>query len=361
MRRRQTLLFLDDLIRQRQKFDRQSAMKAYEVREFGIDALALTNRDKPEPSTGEVLVRFRAAALNYRDIMVISGTYNPRMKLPVVPFSDGAGEVAALGEGVIKWKVGDRVCPIVVQHWLEGEASEAKRRTSLGAVARWDGVLREFGAFDEHSLVRIPEHLTFEEASTLPCSAVTAWNALVVSGRLKAGDRVLTLGTGGVSIFALQFAKQHGARVIATTSCDEKAAKLKRLGADEVINYKTRDDWDTAVLEITGKRGVDHVIEIGGAGTLAKSLKAVRIGGHVALIGALSGPGDFDPISVFMKAVRIQGIFVGSKQMFEDMNRAIAVDQIKPVIDRVFEFDQAREALKYMQSGAHFGKVVVRI
>ena len=336
-------------------------MKAYEVREFGIDALALTDRDKPEPSPGEALVRFRAAALNYRDVMVISGTYNPRMKLPAVPFSDGAGKVAVLGEGVTKWKVGDRVCPIVVQHWFDGEPSEAKRRTSLGGGARWDGVLREFGAFNEHSLVRIPEHLTFEEASTLPCSAVTAWNALVVSGGLKAGDTVLTLGTGGVSIFALQFAKQHGVRVIATTSCDEKATKLKRLGADEVINYKTRDDWDTAVLEITGKRGVDHVIEIGGAGTLAKSLKAVRIGGHVALIGALSGPGDFDPISVFMKAVRIQGIFVGSKQMFEDMNRAISVDQIKPVIDRVFEFDQAREALKYMQSGAHFGKVVVRI
>lgn len=336
-------------------------MKAFEVRQFGIDDLVLAEREIPEPRAGEVLIRFRAASINYRDLMVISGTYNPRMKLPAVPFSDGAGEVAAVGEDVTRWKVGDRVCPIFVQGWLDGETSPEKSRTSLGAGAQWDGVLREFGTFSQNSLVRIPEYLSFEEASTLPCAGVTAWNALVVSGQIKAGDTVLTLGSGGVSLFALQLAKSCGARVFATTSSEEKAGKLKALGADDVINYRTREDWDTAVLELTGKRGVDHVVEVGGAGTLVRSLNSVRIGGHVAMIGALSGPGEVNPVSVFMKSVRLQGIFVGSRQMFENLNRALEVGRIQPVVDRVFDFDDVREALKYVQSGAHFGKVVVRI
>ncbi len=336
-------------------------MKAYEVQQFGIEKLALVERDEPRPGSGELLVKFHAASLNYRDLMVVTGTYNPRMKMPAIPLSDGAGEVTEVGDGVSRWKIGDRVMPIFAQRWLDGDTTEAKRRTSLGAGAQWDGVLREFGSFHEDGLVRIPDHLSYDAAATLPCAALTAWHALAVSGNLKAGQSVLTLGTGGVSIFALQLAKMFGARVIATTGSDEKIERLEALGADDVINYKNREDWGAAVLELTAKNGVDHVIEVGGSGTLAHSLNAVRLGGHVAMIGALSGPGDFNPITVFMKAVKLQGIFTGSRTMFEDMLTAITVNNLEPVVDRVFEFDQAREALSYMQSGAHFGKVVIRI
>lgn len=336
-------------------------MKAIEIQEFGIDKLRLVDRNDPEPQPDEVVVRFRAASLNYRDVMVVSGTYNPRMKLPAIPLSDGAGEVTAVGENVSKWKVGDRVMPIFAQQWYDGDPDEEKRRSSLGAGSDWDGVLRESGAFNENSLVRIPEHLSFIEAATLPCAAVTAWNALSVSGNIKAGDTVLTLGTGGVSIFAIQIAKLFGARVIATSSSDEKIAKLKKFGADETINYKTHEDWDKSVLELTGKKGVDHVVEVGGAGTLGKSLNSVRLGGHVAMIGALTGAGNFNPISVFMKAVRLQGIFVGSRLMFEDLIKAISINQLRPVVDQVFDFKDVASALKYMESGSHFGKIVVSI
>lgn len=336
-------------------------MKAYEVQQFGIDELAKVERPDPKPGVGEVVVKLHAASLNYRDLMVVTGTYNPRMKLPAVPLSDGAGEVVEVGEGVTKWKTGDRVMPIFAQRWIYGDTTEEKRRTSLGAGSQWDGVLREFGAFDQEGLVRIPDHLAYDEAATLPCAGVTAWHALAVSGGLKAGDTVLTLGTGGVSIFAVQISQMFGARVISTTGSDEKIDGLKKLGALEVINYKARDDWDAAVLELTGRKGVDHVVEVGGSGTLAKSLNAVRFGGHVAMIGALSGPGGFNPTTVFMKSVRLQGIFVGPRTFFEDLIRAIEVSEMHPVIDRVFGFDEAREAMSYMQSGAHFGKVVISI
>jgi NADPH:quinone reductase-like Zn-dependent oxidoreductase len=336
-------------------------MKAWVINEFGIDNLALEDREAPEAGPGEVLVRFRAASLNYRDFMVVTGTYNPRMKVPAVPLSDGAGEVVAVGDGVSKWKIGDRAMPIFAQEWFEGETSEEKRRTSLGAGSQWDGVLREFGAFSEESIVRIPEHLSFEEASTLPCAGVTAWNALAVSGNVKPGETVLTLGTGGVSIFAIQLAKLFGAKVIATSGSDSKIEKLRELGADETINYRSREDWDAAVLELTGKRGVDHVVEVGGGDTLGRSITSVRLGGHVAMIGALSGPAGFNPISIFMKAIRLQGIFVGSRKMLEDLCRAVEVNKLKPVVDRVFAFEDAREALHYLESGSHFGKIVVRI
>jgi len=336
-------------------------MKAYEIEEFGIDNLKLVEHEKPAPAAGEVLVRLRAASLNYRDLMVVSGTYNPRMKVPAVPFSDGAGEIVSVGEGVTKWKAGDRVMPIFAQRWFDGDSSEEKRRTSLGAGSQWNGVLREFAAFSEESVVAVPEHLSFEEASTLPCAALTAWHALVESGRIKPGDSVVTLGTGGVSIFALQFAKMAGARVISTTGSEEKRERLSELGADETVNYREREGWDTAVLEVAGKKGVDHVVEVGGAGTLPRSLNAVRIGGHVAMIGALTGAAGFNPTTVFMKAVRLQGIFVGSRRMFEEMNKAISVNKLEPVIDRVFEFDQVKDALRHMEGGSHFGKIVVKI
>jgi NADPH:quinone reductase-like Zn-dependent oxidoreductase len=301
----------------------------------------------------------RAASLNYRDLMMIKGTYNPRLKMPLVPFSDGAGEVVEVGSEVTKWKVGDRVCSIFMQGWLGGGIDAAKARTALGGDT--NGVLREYAAFDENGLVRTPDHLTDEEAATLPCAAVTAHNALMVSGSIKPDDAVLLQGTGGVSIFALQFASVIGCRTIITSSDDEKLRLAKELGATDLINYKETPDWDKKVLELTEKRGVDHVVEVGGAGTLQKSLTAVRTGGHIAVIGVLSGAGEINPITVLMKAVKMQGIYVGSRQMFEDMNRLICQHDLKPVIDRVFEFEEAVGALKYMESAAHFGKIVIKI
>src|SRR5579872_3946637 len=335
-------------------------MKVYEVRQFGIENLVVVERADPQPGAKEVVVKFHAVSLNYRDLRFVNGTYNPNARLPAVPFSDGAGEVVAVGADVKRWKVGDRVCTIFTQGWLEGSLSIEKRRTALGA-GDLDGVLREYGAFDENGLVEVPGHLSFEEAATLPCAAVTAWNALIVSGKLNAGDTVLTLGTGGVSIFALQFAKMHGARVIATSSSDEKLAKAKGLGADDLINYKKAPEWDKEVLRLTNRIGVDHVIEVGGAGTLSRSLNSVRVAGHVALIGVLAVVGEFDPRSILMKAVRMQGILVGSRQMFEEMNKAIKTNRLKPVIDKTFAFKEAAEALRYMESGSHFGKIIVRL
>jgi NADPH:quinone reductase-like Zn-dependent oxidoreductase len=335
-------------------------MKVYEVRQFGIENLVLVERAEPEPTANEVVVKFHSVSLNYRDLMFVKGVYNPKARLPAVPFSDGSGEVVAVGANVKKWKVGDRVCPIFTQTWLDGSLSIEKRRTTLGA-GDLDGVLREFGTFDENGLVEVPGHLSFDEAATLPCAAVTAWNALVVSGNLKAGDTVLILGTGGVSIFALQFAKMHGARVIVTSSSDQKLTKAKNLGADERINYTKTPDWDKEVLRLTNRIGVDHVVEVGGAGTLSKSFNSVRIGGHVAMIGVLAGAGEFDPRSVLMKAVRMQGILIGSRRMFEEMNSAIVGNRLKPVIDRTFAFKEASEALKYMEGGSHFGKIVINL
>lgn len=334
-------------------------MNAYEVKQFGIENLSLVERDEPQPAANEVVVKFHAASLNYRDLLFVKGIYHPKARLPAVPFSDGAGQVVDVGKNVTRWKVGDRVCPIFTQGWLDGAPSMQKNRTALGG-GELDGVLREYGAFDENGLVSIPPSLSYEEAATLPCAAVTAWHALVHSGKVKAGDTVLTLGTGGVSIFALQFAKMHGAHVLATSSSDEKLKKAGELGADEIINYQLTPDWDKEVLRLTGRVGVDHVVEVGGSGTLAKSLNAVRVGGHVALIGVLARGGNFNPTSILMKGVRVQGIFVGSRQMFEDLNKALEATQLKPVIDKIFAFTEARAALKFMESGSHFGKIVLK-
>jgi NADPH:quinone reductase-like Zn-dependent oxidoreductase len=336
-----------------------ASMKAYEYRQFGLENLLLVERETPRPGPYEAIVKFHAASLNYRDLLFAKGLYNRNPRFPVVPLSDGAGEVVAVGEGVTRWKLGDRVCPIFMQGWLEGERTAEKARTALGG-GDWDGVLREQGAFSEEGLVRIPDHLSFEEAATLPCAAVTAWNALVQVEPVNASQTVLTLGTGGVSIFAVQFAKMHGARVIATSSSDEKLARVRELGADETINYKKTPDWDKEVLRLTNGIGVDHVVEVGGVGTLPKSVNAVRLGGLISLIGVLASGSGFDPIKVLMKSLRLQGIFVGSRQMFEDMNNAIAVNHLKLVIDRSFPFAKAREALAYLESGSHFGKIVLQ-
>jgi len=334
-------------------------MKTYEINEFGVEKLTLAEQVKPKPKANEVLVKFHAASLNYRDLMMVKGFYNPKLKMPIVPLSDGAGEVVAVGEKVAKWKIGDRVCPIFMQGWTDGAIEVSKARTALGGDT--DGCLREFGAFDENGLVKIPEYLSYEEAATLPCAAVTAYNALFCSGGLKPDESVLLQGTGGVSIFALQMASVYGCRAIVTSSSHEKLQRAKELGGDDLINYKETPDWDKRVLELTEKRGVDHVVEVGGAGTLQKSLNAVKMGGHIAVIGILSGAGEINPVSILMKVVRLQGIFVGSREMFQAMNRLFSEHRLKPVIDKVFAFDEAREALKYMESAAHFGKIVIKI
>lgn len=334
-------------------------MRAYEIQKFGVDELAMVERERPVLQAGEVLVKVHAVSLNYRDLRMVQGTYNPRLKMPIVPFSDGAGEVVEVGEAVTRFKVGDRVCPIFMQGWVDGEVDFAKARTALGGDR--DGVLREYAAFSEEGLVLIPEHLSYEEAATLPCAGVTAWHALVDSGNLQPGETVLTLGTGGVSIFAVQFAKAMGAQVMATSSSDEKLSRVTELGADHTINYKTSEDWDNVVKELTEKRGVDHVVEVGGAGTLQRSINSVRMGGHIALIGVVAGGGDFNMMQIFMKTIKLQGIFVGSRQMFEDMNAFISENKIKPVVDKVYSFDEVKDALKYMESAGHFGKIVVRV
>jgi NADPH:quinone reductase-like Zn-dependent oxidoreductase len=335
-------------------------MKAYRLHEFaGPDALRREELPSPTPGPGQVLVKIRAVSLNYRDLMISKGVYNPRLRLPLVLLSDGAGEVAVTGAGVTRFKPGDRVMASFMPAWVGGQLDEAKARSALGGEV--DGVLAEEVVLPAEGLARIPEHLSFEEAATLPCAAVTAWHALVVGGAIKPGDTILTLGTGGVSIFALQFARLAGAKVIATSSHDAKLDRLRELGAAEVINYKTTPEWDGRVRELTGGVGVDQIVEVGGAGTLPRSLRAIRLGGYIALIGVLSGLGEINPMPILMRNVRVQGIFVGSRTMLEAMNQAIRVNQMHPVIDRVFEFEDAVAALKHMESGSHFGKVVIRV
>jgi NADPH:quinone reductase-like Zn-dependent oxidoreductase len=335
-------------------------MKAYELKEkFGLDSLTLVERPAPRPAHGQVLLKMRAFSLNFRDLMVAKGTYNPKLHLPQIPLSDGVGRVAEVGLGVSRVKVGDRVAPIFMQKWLAGQVTEAIGRSALGGGV--DGVLAEYVLLSEEGLVHVPDHLTDEEAATLPCAAVTAWHALITEGNVKPGDVVLTQGTGGVSIFALQFAKLAGARVIATSSSDQKLARVIQLGASDGINYKATPEWDKRARQLTGEVGVDHIVEVGGAGTLGRSLRAVRLEGRISLIGVLAGAGEVNPLPVLMKNVRVQGIFVGSREMFEAMNRAIALHKLRPVIDRVFEFNEVPEAYRHMESGAHFGKICIRM
>ena len=329
-------------------------MKIYTVAKgsAGFDGLKRGERDEPKPGPGQALVRMRAASLNFRDLAIVSGKY---MRGPVtqdtIPLSDGAGEVVAVGAGVRSIKVGDRV----VATFNQGRPPNA-----LGSPL--DGVLTEFAAFDEDGLLKIPQHMSFEEAATLPCAGVTAWNALMHGKILKAGETVLTLGTGGVSIIALQLAKIAGARVIITSSSDEKLERARKLGADETINYKQHPDWEKRVLELTDGQGADHVVELGGVGTLPHSYQAVGFGGEIALIGVITRPeGDLAPYPLMFKGATLRGIFVGAREHFEGLMRAVAVNKFKPVIDRTFTFDQAVEAFQYLKAAKHFGKVVIKI
>jgi len=333
-------------------------MKAYEIgTSGGIDALKIVERPTPTPGHGQVVVRMRATSLNYRDLVIAKGGLGKRER-SLIPLSDGAGEVVELGPGVTRVRAGDRVAPIFTQTWLGGDIGR-NLPTALGGEI--DGVLAEYVVLNQDGLVHFPDHLSFEEAATLPCAAVTAWNALITVGQLRAGDTVLVMGTGGVSIFALQFARITGARVIATSSSDAKLARLREMGATEVINYRTTPEWGKRTFELTA-HGVDHVVEVGGAGTLANSFEAVRPGGRISLIGLLTGfGGEFNPLVVLFKSVCFQGIRVGSREMFEAMNRAIAAAQLRPVIDRTFPFAEAPQAYRHLESGAHFGKVCIRI
>jgi NADPH:quinone reductase-like Zn-dependent oxidoreductase len=336
-------------------------MKAFEIQNsFGLDSLALVERPDPAPAVGQVLVRMRAASLNYRDLLMVKGQYNPRQRLPLIPVSDGVGEVVGIGDGVTRVKIGDRVAGNFSQRWIAGEPAREKLTASLGGPL--DGMLAEYTVLHEEGVVRVPSHLTDEEAATLPCAALTAWNSIIATGGMKAGETLLVQGTGGVSIFALQFAKMIGAQVIVTSSSDEKLERARELGATHLINYKTAPDWEKRAREITGGAGVDHIVEVGGAGTFAKSLRAIRIGGHISLIGNLSGNvADVSLTSILMQNVRVQGLLVGNREMFEAMNRAIELHRMRPVIDRAFEFEQAVDAFKHMESGAHFGKICILI
>ena len=335
-------------------------MRFYRLpKQTGFDDLTLTQGDLPACGRGQVLVRMRAASLNFRDLAVATGKYMVSALPPdLVPLSDGAGEVVEVGGGVSRVKPGDRVAGIFMQSWLGGGMEPADGQTALGGAI--DGVLAEYAVFDEQGLVHIPAHLSYGQAATLPCAAVTAWNALYGLHALQPGQSVLVLGTGGVSVFALQFAHAAGARVIATSSSDEKLGRARALGASDGINYRTHPEWQDEVKRLTGGRGVDHVVEIGGPGTLARSLGAVRHGGTVTLIGVLTR-GTLDPLAIFGSGAIVRPIYVGSRQMFEAMNRAIALHRIEPVIDRVFPFEEAREAYRHLKGATHVGKVVIRI
>lgn len=334
-------------------------MKSYLLKNgFGIENLAMEDGPQPTLGAGQALIKMRAWSLNYRDLLVIRGIYKPKLQFPFQMISDGVGEVTAVGSGVTRVKPGDRVAGAFMQKWIEGGASNEKSASALGGDI--PGLAAEYVVLDAEGLVHVPKELTDEEGATLPCAALTAWNALVTEGKLTAGETVLVQGTGGVSIFALQFAKMLGAKVIATSSSDEKLARVRALGADETINYKSTPEWGKRVLDLTGGKGVDHVVEVGGAGTLGQSLIAVRTGGRISMIGVLTG-GGADTIPILMKAVTVQGIFVGSRSMFEAMNAAISHNRMKPVIDdRTFAFSQFPDALRYMESGKHFGKIVLR-
>lgn len=336
-------------------------MRAVEIRgAFGLENLALVERPDPRPGPGQVVVRVRAASLNYRDLLTVQGLYNPKQPLPLIPCSDGAGEVVETGPGVTRVKAGDRVCGNFAQKWIAGQPTRDRLRSTLGGPL--DGMLAELVALDQEGVVHVPPHLTDEEAATLPCAAVTAWSALVTEGGITAGDTVLVQGTGGVSLFALQLGKALGARVIVTSSSDEKLARAQELGAAEGINYREVPDWGKRAKELTGGVGVDHVVEVGGADTLRHSLQAVRFGGTVSLIGNLTGIAtELMLTQVFMQKVRLQGILVGHRESFEAMNRAIALHGLHPVVDRVFPLEEARAALELMAAGGHFGKIVVRV
>jgi NADPH:quinone reductase-like Zn-dependent oxidoreductase len=336
-------------------------MKAFEIKAYGDPGeLSLVDRPSRSPAAGQVLVRIRAVSLNYRDLVVVRGEYDRKPQIGRIPCSDGAGEVVAVGAGVSQFKPGDRVAGCFFQAWMGGRFKAEYHRSALGGAI--DGVLAEEVVLDQDGLIRLPELYSFEEGATLPCAALTAWQSLFVRGRLTAGESVLLLGTGGVSIFGLQFAKAAGAKAIITSSSDEKLKRARQLGADEVINYRSTPEWGKEAARLSGVDGVDHVIEVGGAGTFQQSVRACRFHGNIGLIGILSGKEAATEIfSIVPKGLNVFGIYVGSRTMFEEMNRALSQNLLKPVIDRVFPFSESPDAFRHLASGAHFGKVVIAV
>ncbi len=334
-------------------------MRAYEIiSNGGVDALALNERPTPQPGVGEILVGMHASSINYRDLSTIEDPVARAIDYPRIPNSDGAGEVLAIGEGVTRFKVGDRVAGCFFQDWIDGGITAAAMASAMGGPV--DGVLAEQVVLRETGALHIPTHMSYAEGATLPCAGLTAWNCLIEQGGLKPGKTALFLGTGGVSIIGLQIAKMMGARAIVTSSSDAKLARASELGADELINYRDTPDWQARVLELTDGIGVDVTIETGGGGTLEKTMEATRIGGTVSLIGVLTG-GTINPTTVMRKSIRLQGVYVGSRRMFEDMNAAFTLNQLHPLIDQVFEFEDARSAYQAMRAAGHFGKLVVKI
>lgn len=334
-------------------------MRALEATAFSIDALQMSRRPVPKPRRGEILVRLRAASLNYRDLAVLVQNYLPTLPLPYVPASDACGEVVEIGDDVTRFKVGDRVTPIYTQGWHDGMPTlELRTKRTLGAPLA--GVLQEYIAVPAEDAVAVPPHLSDAGAATLPIAALTAWSTLQEAG-VKPGDTVLVQGTGGVALFALQFAKLAGARVIALSSSDEKLARAQALGADIGVNYRSTPDWHVAVKDLTQGKGVEIVVETAGA-TLDKSLAALAFGGFIGVIGFVAGYKAEIPLrAVLGPMVRIQGIAVGSRARFEAMNRAIAQHGLEPVIDSSFPLEHAADAFRHMQQGRHFGKIVVTI
>jgi NADPH:quinone reductase-like Zn-dependent oxidoreductase len=336
-------------------------MRAYEIQgSFGLENLKQVERPDPEPGFGQVVLRMKGASLNYRDLLMVRGHYNPRQPLPLIPCSDGVGEIVAVGDGVSRVAVGDRVATIFSQTWHGGPPTAERLQGTVGGPL--DGTLCELMVLNAEGVVRVPDHLSDVEAAALPCAAVTAWSSLVEQGSVGAGDVVLVQGTGGVSIFALQISRILGARVIITSSSEAKLEQARAMGAWQTINYVDDPAWGKTVRRLTDGVGVDHVVEVGGAGTLEQSLKATRVGGTVSVIGVLSGvASELNIIPILMQNLRLQGILVGSREGFERMNRAFEAHRIQPVIDRVFPFSETPDAFAHMASGQHFGKICIDI
>ena len=328
---------------------------------WGLDAVKVVGLPEPRPGPGEVLVRIKAASLNYRDLLMINGMYGRGAASTadvITPFSDGCGYVEAIGPGVTRFKVGDRVSTLFFQNWVSGSPSPETFTSALGFPIPGAGA--ELQVFSQEGLSKVPDFLTDQQVATLPCAALTAWRGLFHDARLEPGDAVVLQGTGGVSIFGLQFARAAGYRTVITSSSDQKLARAEALGADHLVNYRTTPMWSKAVREATGGRGADFIMEVGGAGTIRESMKAVRLGGHIAVIGVLASGGEpFNPASLIGNSARLQGVSVGSRNMFESMCRAIDLHRIEPVVDKVFPFTEARAAFAAMAGGEHFGKIVL--
>jgi NADPH:quinone reductase-like Zn-dependent oxidoreductase len=338
-----------------------AAMRVFQIQDdWGMANLKLATRPDPRPGPGQVLLRMKAASLNFRDLVVPDRGYGQHTgTLPLIPISDGVGEVVEVGAGVTRAKVGDRVCPLFAQAWISGPPSPERLGRSLGGPV--DGTMAEYMLLPEDGVSKVPAHLTDEQAASLPCAALTAWSALVTHDDLGPGSRVLVQGTGGVALFALQFAKLLGCHVTLISSSEQKIEKAKALGADAALNYSKTPEWYRATREITGGAGYDHIVELGGEKTLPQSLRCIRPGGTLSMIGVLSGGMLSAQLGlVVTRQVRLQGITVGNRDGFEAMLRAIGQHRVMPVTDKVFAFEELKEAMAYLKSGAHFGKVCIR-